>query len=72
MTVTLPLAEMSFREKLDVIELVLADLAGEEAQVPLPEWHADLLDERQARIDRSEERFTNWETAKAEIWMRCH
>jgi hypothetical protein len=72
MTVSLPLTQMSVREKMDLIEVILDDLSGKDAEISLPQWHAELLQERQARIDRGEERFTDWGTAKAEIRQRCH
>jgi hypothetical protein len=72
MTVNLPLSQMSVREKMDLIEQIFADLSKDEDGIPLQDWHAEVLEERQAKIERGEETFTDWETAKAEIRQKCH
>jgi hypothetical protein len=72
MTVNVPLAQMSVREKMDLMEAILDDLSRHETEVPLPEWHSHVLEERHAMAERGEVQFTDWETAKAEIRQRCH
>ena len=32
-----------------------------------PAWHKDVLDERRKRVASGEAKFTDWETAKAEM-----
>lgn len=67
MDVTLPLAEMSTAEKLRTMEALWADLSRREGDVPVADWHKEILDERQRQIDEGEARFTDWETAKKQI-----
>ncbi len=67
MDVTLPLAEMTLAEKLRAMEALWADLCRNEGDVPMAEWHQELLDERRRQIDAGEARFTDWETAKKRI-----
>jgi len=57
----LPLAE-----KLQVMEAVWDDLARRD-EVEVPEWHKDLLDERERLVESGEAKFVDWEEAKDRI-----
>ena len=70
MTVTLPLSEMSLSEKLQVMEALWDDLSRNADTLESPEWHRDVLEERERRIASGEARFTDWEEAKADIRKR--
>ena len=70
MTVTLPLDEMSLSEKLQVMEALWDDLSRNPDALESPEWHRDVLEERERRIASGEARFTDWEQAKADIRKR--
>jgi len=70
MTVTLPLSEMTLSEKLQVMEALWDDLSRNADTLESPEWHRDVLEERERRIASGEARFTDWEEAKADIRKR--
>jgi Putative addiction module component len=70
MTVTLPLNEMSLSEKLQIMEALWDDLSRNADTLESPEWHRDVLEERERRIASGEARFTDWEHAKADIRKR--
>ena len=55
---------MTVEEKLRVMETLWDDLCRHEEHVPVPDWHKQLLDERQRRIDAGEAKFADWEKAK--------
>ena len=40
---TLPLEEMTVKEKLQVMEELWSDLCCNQNQIPVPQWHKDLL-----------------------------
>jgi hypothetical protein len=63
----LPLDRMTVEEKLLTMEALWDNLCRDEAQIPVQEWHKQILDERQRQIDSGEARFVDWETAKARI-----
>jgi hypothetical protein len=63
MPITLPLDEMTVKEKLAIMELLWEDLARTPEVIESPPWHKEVLDERSA----TEGHFTDWETAKARI-----
>jgi hypothetical protein len=67
MPFNLPLKEMTLQEKLAVMESLWEDLARVPEAIESPAWHKDILDERRQRLAEGKSRFTDWETAKAEI-----
>lgn len=50
-----------------VMEAIWNDLARREDQVEVPEWHKDILDEREGLLREGKARFIEWEEAKREI-----
>ena len=67
MTVTLPLDDMTVSEKLQLMEALWADLSRNADALESPEWHRDVLAERERRITSGEAHFSDWEQAKANI-----
>lgn len=67
MAVTLPLKDMSISEKLQLMETLWADLSRNAETLESPEWHREVLEERESRIASGEARFSEWEEAKADI-----
>ena len=63
----LAIDRMTVEEKLSAMEALWDALCRDESQIPVQEWHKQLLDERQRQIDAGEAKFVNWETAKARI-----
>lgn len=70
MQVTIPLDRMSVPEKLRVLEDVWEDLCHTEDNIPSPEWHRDVLQAREQRIQAGKASFIELEEAKRRIWDR--
>lgn len=70
MSVTLPLNDMTVAEKLQLMEMLWADLSRNADTLESPEWHGDVLEERERRLAAGEARFSGWEEAKADIRAR--
>ena len=70
MLVTLPLNDMTVSEKLQLMETLWEDLSRNPDAPECPEWHRDVLEERERRIASGEARFSDWEEAKADIRKR--
>jgi len=70
MPIMLPLDEMSVREKLDVLELIWADLAKREQAIDSPEWHGPILRAREQAILDGTDEFVDLETARAEYFRK--
>ena len=62
-----PLHQLPLQEKLLVMEALWSDLSQSEESIEVPQWHKDILDEREKLIAQGESQFTDWEDAKKEI-----
>ena len=67
MPVTLPLHEMTLTEKLQLMEALWEDLSRNAGALESPDWHREVLEERERRIASGEARFSEWEAAKADV-----
>lgn len=67
MHVELPLDRMTLVEKLEVMERLWADLSSSDAQLPSPEWHRDVLQERQRLVASGQLKFADFDAALAEL-----
>ena len=59
--------QMPLREKILVMEAIWDDICREEASLEVPQWHKDILDERERLIAEGKARFIDWEDAKKQI-----
>jgi hypothetical protein len=67
MATELPLKQMSVREKLAAMEALWEDLSRTPEAIKSPEWHKQVLEDRQARVAEGKARYADWETAKTRI-----
>ena len=58
---------MSLQEKLFTMEALWDELNSDESQVPVPQWHKDLLDARDLLVREGKAHYVDWEVAKKEI-----
>jgi hypothetical protein len=72
MKLDLPLEQMSVAEKIGAMELLWADLCKAAPDELTPNWHADVLAAREARLAAGAEKLVSWEQAKAELRRRIH
>ena len=70
MPVTLPLKDMTVSEKLQLMETLWEDLSRNADALESPEWHREVLEERERRIASGEAHFSDWEKAKDDIRKR--
>ena len=70
MDAVLPLDQMTVEEKLRAMEAIWRSLSTREEQVPMPDWHKQVLDERQRQIDAGEARFVSLEEMKERVRKR--
>jgi hypothetical protein len=64
MTVEIPVEQMTVEEKLRAMELLWENLRRDDNNIPVPQWHKDLLDRREQLIAEGKAHFEDWETAK--------
>ena len=58
---------MTVSEKLRIMEELWDDLRTRAEDVPMPQWHKDLLDERERLVETGEALFDDWNAAKKRI-----
>lgn len=63
----LPLDDMSMEDKIQTMESLWDSLIHENMEMVSPDWHGEVLAEREAAIERGEIQFEDWETAKEKI-----
>ena len=61
------LHQLPLKEKLLVMEALWSDLSQSEDQLPVPQWHRDILDERESAVANGTAGFIDWEVAKQDI-----
>ncbi len=59
--------QMPFEEKLRLLEAVSAELSLEPDRIEVPQWHKDILDERDQAVQAGREQILEWEEAKKQI-----
>jgi putative addiction module component (TIGR02574 family) len=59
--------QMTLPEKLELLEAVWSEIASDPDQVEVPQWHKDLLDERQRAFEEGRIKAIDWEEAKKQI-----
>ena len=63
--------QRTLEENLRAMEARWADLCRQEENVPVPQWHPDLLDERERLIQSGKAQFHDWQTARQRISERA-
>ena len=59
--------QLPLREKLRVMEAIGEDLSREEQNLEVPQWHKEVLDERERLLAEGKAQFVDWEDAKRQI-----
>lgn len=63
----LELNEMTIEEKLQMMEALWDDLSRNADALEPPAWHGEVLEGREAALERGDEGFEDWQQARAEI-----
>lgn len=64
---TIPLDEFTLTEKLALMERLWASLSRNPEEVPTPDWHGEVLEEREAAVREGRMQFVDWEDAKQRL-----
>lgn len=62
--------QLPLNEKLQIMEAIWEDLCRNAENFESPEWHREVLEERQKLIDSGQAKFLDWEQAKADVRKR--
>jgi putative addiction module component (TIGR02574 family) len=55
---------LTFTEKLQIMEAIWEDLRAQAERVPVPQWHQDLLDQRRKAVEEGREELLDWDSIK--------
>jgi putative addiction module component (TIGR02574 family) len=67
MPVEIPLETLTVAEKVRLLESVWDSLCGEPGDVKSPDWHREVLEARQRRLDEGLATVSPWSEAKARL-----
>jgi putative addiction module component len=67
MSVSIQIDQMTLAEKLRTMETLWDDLCRRDADVPLPSWHKEILDERERLVQQGKARFSHWKDARKRL-----
>jgi hypothetical protein len=59
--------QLTLREKLLVMEAIWEDISREEQKLDVPQWHKEVLDERERLLAEGKAQYVDWEDAKRQI-----
>lgn len=62
-----PITQLSFTQKLDLMEMLWADMVVNEKNLESPVWHEAVLKDREAALDAGKITVSSWEEAKERI-----
>ena len=62
-----PIAELSFTQKLNLMETLWADMSVNENKLESPAWHEAVLSDREAALNAGKLTVSGWEEAKERI-----
>jgi putative addiction module component (TIGR02574 family) len=62
--------QLPLTEKLQIMEAIWEDLRAQAEQVPVPQWHKDLLDERRKAMEEGREEVLDWDSIKNSLGSR--
>jgi hypothetical protein len=70
MDATLNLKEMTISDKLSVMEMLWDDICRDSPDVNFnsPDWHGELLKQRELDVQNGRDEFLDWEDVKKDIW----
>jgi hypothetical protein len=64
----LPLHKMNLAEKLQAMEMLWEDLQRSAERFPSPDWHREVLEEREKCVREGSMAFEDWDCVKRELF----
>ena len=59
--------KLSLQDKFELLETVWAEISSDPEQIEVPQWHLDILNEREAALKEGRTTVLDWEDAKRQI-----
>jgi hypothetical protein len=67
MPIDLPLDNMTLADKLEAMEVLWADISRRPADLPSPDRHKEVLDQRRRLVAEGKLKFLDWDTAITDL-----
>ncbi len=67
MDINLPLEQMTIADKMEAMEILWADISKQPTELPSPDWHREVLNERRELVEDGKLEFIDWDTAIADL-----
>jgi putative addiction module component (TIGR02574 family) len=62
--------KLPLSEKLELLEAIWSELSSDPDNIVVPDWHKEILDERQHGVEQGSMNAIDWELAKQQINRR--
>lgn len=59
--------QLPLREKLRLMEVIWDDISRAEQDLEVPQWHKEMLDERERLLAEGKAQFVDWDEARRQI-----
>ena len=59
--------QLPLNEKLQIMEAIWEDLRARAEELPVPDWHKELLDARRKVVAEGREQVLDWDEAKRSL-----
>ncbi len=69
--IELPLSKLSLAQKLDLMEAIWEDLTHDEKKFESPDWHEDILKQRESSVAAGNQKIFDWDDAKKRILKKA-
>jgi len=66
-TVDLPISELTLAQKLELMEAIWDDLAKHDETLESPDWHEEVLKDREKALAAGKASVSDWKEAKRRI-----
>jgi hypothetical protein len=67
MTSGIAINTLTVEQKIELMEALWKDLSDHADSLPIPQWHRDVLADRERRIQEGTATFSDWEAARIRI-----
>lgn len=66
-TESFTLSDLTFSQKLNLMETIWDEITTDDKQLESPDWHKDILNDRENALESGKAKFSDWEEAKERI-----
>lgn len=61
------ISDLSLAQKLDLMESIWSDLSKDDQSLQSPDWHEEILNDREVALEQGKAKISDWADAKKRI-----